>query len=308
MPQAVRNESQQAYQERINRVLDYITAHLGEELSLKTLAEVAHFSEFHFHRVFRTLMGEPLNEFITRLRLERAIWRMRHTPQFDLTEIAIECGFNSLSNFSRTFKKHYDVSPGRIELEEFLKNSKIGQNSPLDPRYYLQAFPEDELQMPFPVAIQSFADLRVAYIRVFGMYLDPQKGMDAYARLMQWARAKGLHTPEARVIGMSQDDPEITPLEKCRYDLCITVDEGVKPEGEIGVMKIPACDFAVHHCEGDIQKFGQAWNYFFKVWLPASHYQPADQPAMEIYRKLPEEIGWTRFDVDCCIPVIPLVR
>jgi AraC family transcriptional regulator len=308
MALAVKTASQREYAARINRVLDHIHEHLGEELSLSQLAGVANFSEYHFHRIFRSLMGEALNEFITRLRLERAIWMLRHTPNYDLTAIAVECGFNSLSNFSRTFKKHYDVSPGRIEIEEFLKQRKIGQTFPIESSYYLQAFPEDERHLDFPVTVKRFDDLRIAYIRSYGLCLDAQKGIDAYRKLMAWAKANGVLTPDAMVIGMSPDDPEITPLEKCRYDLCVTLKDAVRPEGEIGITTIPSADHAVHHCEGDIHAFDQAWNYFFKVWLPSSGYQPAQQPAMEIYRALPEEIGWETFNIDCCVPVIPLLR
>ena len=295
--------SQQIYRARINRVIDFISDNLAEELSLNQLAEVANFSEFHFHRLFRALMNEPLNEFITRLRIERALQLLRQSPRPALTGIAVECGFNSLSNFSRTFKKQCGVSPGQINVEDFLKNSKIGQTFAHDSRYYLRDFPTDELGLALPVRLVPTAALRVAYIRCFGLYLDPQKGMDAYHRLMTWARAGELLTPNTWVIGMSPDNPEITPLAKCRYDLCLTVDETVKPNGEINVMTLPATTYAMHHCVGDIHKVEQAWNYLFKVWLPRSGYQPAPQPAMEIFLKLPEEIGWTSFDIECCIPV-----
>jgi AraC family transcriptional regulator len=308
MALAVKTASQQEYAARLNRVLDHIDKNLGEELSLSLLAGIAQFSEYRFHRIFRSLMGQALNEFITRLRLERAIWMLRHTPGYDLTAIAVECGFNSLSNFSRTFKKHFDVSPGRIEIDEFLKKSKIGQTFPIGSRYYLQAFPADERGLDCPVTVERFDDLRIAYIRCYGLYLDAQKGIDAYRRLMAWANANGVFTPDTMVIGMSPDDPEITPLEKCRYDFCVTLKDGIRPEGEIGVTTIPSADQAVHHCEGDIHKFDQAWQYFFKVWLPSSGYQPAQQPAMEIYRALPEEIGWETFNIDCCVPVTPPLR
>jgi AraC family transcriptional regulator len=298
--------SQQIYRARINRVIDYITENLAEELPLRQLAAVANFSEFHFHRLFRALINESLNEFVTRLRLEKALRLLRRQPPPSLTEIAVECGFNSLSNFSRTFKKHCGASPGKIDIEDFLKNSKIGQTFPTESRYYLQVFPADELHADFPVRVVQIPALRVAYIRCFGLYLDGQKGIDAYQRLMAWAQAKALMTPETLVIGMAPDDPEITPLDKCRYDLCLTVDEHIKPAGEINVMTIPAATYAMHHCVGDIHQFERAWNYFFKVWLPASGYQPAPQPAMEIYLKRPEEIGWETFDIECCVPVQPL--
>ncbi len=295
--------SQQIYRARINRVIDHITENLAEELSLKQLAAVANFSEFHFHRLFRALINESLNEFVTRLRLEKALRLLRRQPPPVLTDIAVECGFNSLSNFSRIFKKHCGVSPGKIDLENFIKDSKIGQTYLAGSRYYLQDFPADELNTDFPVRIVQLPALRVAYIRCFGLYLDMQKGIDAYQRLMAWVNAEALMTPETLVIGMSPDDPEITPLDKCRYDLCVTVADNIKPDGEINVMTIPSVTYAMHHCVGDIQQFDRAWNYFFKVWLPASGYQPASQPAMEIYLKRPEEIGWETFDIECCVPV-----
>jgi AraC family transcriptional regulator len=298
--------SQQIYRARINRVIDYISENLAEELSLKQLAAVANFSEFHFHRIFRALLNESLNEFITRLRLERAILLLRRQPAPSLTDIAVECGFNSLSNFSRTFKKHCGESPGKIDLEAFLKKSKIGQTFAHESRYYLQDFPADELNLDFQVRVVALPPLRIAYLRCFGLHLDPQKGIEAYQRLMQWANERALLTPETRIIGMSPDNPEITPLEKYRYDLCLTVGADIKSEAEFTVTTIPATSFAMHHCTGDIHQVERAWHYLFKVWLPGSGYQPAPQPAMEIFLKLPEEIGWETFDIECCVPVQPL--
>jgi len=57
------------YTARINRVIDYVEANIDKDLSLEELAEVAHFSPFHFHRIFSAMVGETLNGFI---RLSRA--------------------------------------------------------------------------------------------------------------------------------------------------------------------------------------------------------------------------------------------
>ncbi len=57
------------YTARINRVIDYVEANIDKDLSLDELAEVAHFSPFHFHRIFSAMVGETLNGFI---RLSRA--------------------------------------------------------------------------------------------------------------------------------------------------------------------------------------------------------------------------------------------
>jgi DNA gyrase inhibitor GyrI len=160
--------------------------------------------------------------------------------------------------------------------------------------------------MDFPVRVINQPPLRIAYLRCLGLHLDPQKGIAAYQRLMQWAKARDVLTPDAMVIGMSPDNPEITPLAKYRYDLCVTVGNHIKPEGEINVTTISAMRFAMHHCTGDLHQVERAWHYFFKVWLPGSGYQPASLPAMEVFLKLPEEIGWETFDIECCVPIQPL--
>jgi DNA gyrase inhibitor GyrI len=230
---------------------------------------------------------------------------MRHAPA-SLSQIAIDCGFGSLSNFSRTFKKEYGSSPSKIKLDNLLKDRKIGQTHPESSRYHLHEFPKDERSSEFKVRIAPMADLHVAYIRCYGLGLDPQKAVDAYHRLMAWARSNP-HVPnDSMVIGMSLDDPEITPLDKYRYDLCVTLDGPILPSGEIGAAVIPAARYAVHHCKGDILAFAHAWSYFFKVWFPQSGYRPAHQPAMEIFHSGPEEVGWDYFDIDCCVPIDPI--
>jgi len=302
----LRAASRASYLESINRVIDHIDDHLDHDLPLADLAAVAGFSAFHFHRLFRCVTDETLVRRITRMRLERALWRMRHAPA-SLSQIALDCGFGALSNFSRTFKKEYGISPSRIRIESFLQERKIGKAGPTASRYHLHTFPDDERGLDFPVRVVPMPERSIAYIRCVGLDLDPNLGVEAYRRLMAWARAEERVTANTKLIGMSADDPEITPIDKYRYDLCITLDRPFRPTGEIGATTLPAGLFAVHHCQGDIHSFDRAWNYFFKVWFPQSGYRPASRPALEIFYSAPEEVGWDYFDIDCCVPIEPII-
>jgi len=69
-------ESTHIYWRRVNRVIDHIKDHVTEPLPIAELARLAHFSPFHFHRIFRSIVGE-LHAFIRRLRLEMAVFQMR---------------------------------------------------------------------------------------------------------------------------------------------------------------------------------------------------------------------------------------
>lgn len=102
---------------RINRAIDFVVRHLGEPLSLHDVARAAKFSPYHFHRVFRALTGETLNQFVKRLRLEKALALLAHQRGKTLTEIALASGFSSPSDFSRCFKQRYGVAPSGFDLE-----------------------------------------------------------------------------------------------------------------------------------------------------------------------------------------------
>ena len=125
-----RSESTRIYCRRVNRVIDYIKDNLTEPLPIEKLARLAHFSPFHFHRIFRAFVGEPLHAFIRRLRLEKAAFRMLHGPKATLTAIALQSGFASSSDFSRAFKQIYGFSPRTFSRERLLQESKIRQDLP----------------------------------------------------------------------------------------------------------------------------------------------------------------------------------
>jgi AraC family transcriptional regulator len=104
------NPHQRTYIARINRVVDHVSAHLDSTLDLQTLADVAHFSPWHFHRVFQAAMGETLADCVRRLRLESAAQRLIFTQQTAL-QIALDTGFASAEVFSRAFRAHFGTTP-----------------------------------------------------------------------------------------------------------------------------------------------------------------------------------------------------
>lgn len=298
-------QSQAEYQARINRVVDYISDHIDDPLPLRTLARVACFSECHFHRIFGLVMGETLNDFITRLRLEKAIYLMRHSPGLNLTKIALESGFQTSANFSRVFRKRLGVAPRDFDLKAYWEDRKIGKDQRFEGSYYWKELPPGAFESEFEVEVKRLAGMHLAYLRVFNSYGEGRVAK-AFEEMGRWAAERGLLGGDAQFIGMSQDDPEITPAAKCRYDVCLTVPRGLDVDGAIGTRRMPAATYGVLRCQGsDWGKIDRAWNHLFKGWLPRSGYQPTHAPAMEVYHRSPLE-GWELFDFDACIPVKPL--
>jgi AraC family transcriptional regulator len=98
------------YYVQIQKTLDYIEDHLSGPLSVECLARVACFSEFHFHRVFQTMVGEAVMEYVRKRRLARAAYQIAHTDK-KLIDIALDNGFQSHENFTRAFKKVFERTP-----------------------------------------------------------------------------------------------------------------------------------------------------------------------------------------------------
>lgn len=292
----------ETYSAQINRVTTYISVHITETLRLDDLAQIAGFSPYHFHRIFKNSTGENLNDFVVRRRLERAVALMKANRSAQLTHIAVESGFSELSVFSRLFKQHYEFAPSQWDRITPLQLSKIRQAPSSLPLYTPAELEQMKDAEAFEVRLRDLAEQTIAYIRIVNAYANPQQIMQAFLDLTSWAK---VHAPGGTLIGMSEDDPDVTPPEQCRYDVCMTVPAATKVPAHLSVRTLPACRIAAIHCVGDIALVDRAWQYLYQHWLPYSSFLPDNIPAMEIYVRAPEEIGWETFDIDCAIAIVP---
>ena len=87
--------------------MDHIERHLDQPLDLETLAAVAHFSAFHFHRLFRAWTGETLGDHLRRRRVEKGALRLLTQPGSSVLEVALAVGFGSGEAFARAFKSRF---------------------------------------------------------------------------------------------------------------------------------------------------------------------------------------------------------
>lgn len=317
-----KDQSRKEYIARVNRAMDYIEKHLNEEITLDKIARVACFSPFHFHRIFTSLTNETLNSFIQRMRIEKAAQRLKNEENLSITEIAYNCGFTSGSHFSRTFRKHFGLTAKEFRNAEkavFAKNgfyySKNGQLTrkinQLKPDFKTQICSDHLSQinhtnfviMDTKIEVKEMPDFNVIYCRHTGQFNQIGK---AYEKLMRWAGPRGLlNFPGTKTITVYHDDPSITAIEQVRQSACITVENDIKVEGEIGKMKLDGGNYAVGHFEIDETGFEKAWNTMC-LWFTGSGYQPAEGYPYELYYNSPEDDARRRFVLDICIPVKPL--
>jgi AraC family transcriptional regulator len=306
------------YLRRIQRVQDYIERHLDRDLRLEELADVARFSPYHFHRVFRGVTGEPIHQFILRLRLEKAAGQLLHQPEKPVTAVALDCGFGSPAAFARSFRARFGESASTWRQRKSKKHqalSKAGE-APEEGASYLATVSEaDSRRKPMTtiaqpaaesVRVEDLAPFTVAYVRHVGPYAGNSKlFQDLFSRLGSWAGPRGLmNRPGARVIVVYHDDPSVTEEAKLRVSACMEVPDGTKPSGDVGVMQIPGGPCAIARFNLGTEDFGGAWGWVYGTWLASSGYQPDDRPGYEQYLSEPNESG--RFQVELVVPVVPL--
>jgi AraC family transcriptional regulator len=317
------------YQRRIDRVLDYVSEHPEGDLSLDALAGVACFSPFHFHRIFNALTGETVNGHVRRVRLERAAKILKASPRMRLTEVALASGFAGLAEFSRAFKAHFGMSPSRWDRKSPFDDSKA-RTSP----GFLSTLADEELEKERSapgagVRLTALPAWRFAYVRTQDPYGN-QRLVTVYHSLIAWLRERGTDFRDVFMVGMSMDDPTVTPGPQCRYDMGVAFPvsgsasgffaEVLRARGR-GAAKVSVpdmaecerhglslrdfepCQIATVRCTGDLSGVTRAWQYIYGVWLPRRGYEPLDRPAMEMFVRIPEEIGWEVFDLECCIAV-----
>jgi len=321
------------YKSRINRVIDYIEGNLDSDLTLRKLSEIANFSPYHFHRIFSSIIGEPLNKFISRIRIEKAATLLHENINKPITDIAFELGYSSSASFSRSFKDYFEITPSEWRERKLSSNSKnrisnsniqqtksklwkdYGENF----KYFCTVKLTDSqqnkwvLEMEKPTKLTANVEVKempattVAYIRHIGPYAGDETLFGRlFGALSRWAGPRNLFSEDTQFITIYHDNPDLTDQDKLRISVCITVPADTKVEGEIGKMEIPAGKYGFAKFEIMADQYAQAWQAVYGGWFPESGYQPDDRPCFEIYHNDPSQHPEHKHIVSICVPVKPL--
>lgn len=284
--------------------MNYISSHLDSDLTLDEIARSASFSPFHFHRIFRIVVGETIAEFTRRLRLESAASRLCSNPRHGITQIAMDYGFSSPQNFAKAFRQHFGMTPSAY------RQSKMGNKQSKDENgltLHMRFTPADEMftkpqprRMTVKAEVKNMPEYNVAYVRKMGPY-GKETCEQAFGELMSWAGPRG-YLSSGAVLGLYWDSPEVTPPAKCRTDACVSVPQGTAPEGQVGIQTINGGPHAVCHFEIAEDGFKQAWEEAF-TWFIHNGYECDDKPCYELYHNNAEEHPQRKWIVDICIPL-----
>jgi AraC family transcriptional regulator len=306
----VKAETQSFYEVAVQKAVERVLGGLDEALDLPRLAREAALSPFHFHRIFRGMLGETPLELHRRLRLERAALCLReqNTP---VTSVALDAGYDTHEAFTRAFRAHYSCSPSEFRSDgqnrpgcvrplqvEIAARSGIHfepHGSPSQRPHFQQG------EAVMNVEIKQMPALRVATVRHVGPY---NRISEAFGRLGDIAGRAGLFNSRPTMIAIYHDDPESKPEAELRSDAAVAVtDKMTIPEG-MGEERLPAGRYACTLHVGPYEQLGDAWARFMGQWLPQSGERCKDADSFEIYLNNPMDVPKAELRTELYIPLV----
>jgi AraC family transcriptional regulator len=254
---------------RFRRVLDFVDAHLDEELTVDRLAAVAAYSKYHFHRQFSALYGVGVGELVQLLRLDRAAHDLAFRER-SIIEVALDAGYESPEAFARALKRVTGQTPTELRKQP----DWAAWDAALAPirnvrRQHMKSEPQ-------PVRVTTFEETRVGVLEHRG---DHGRIGDTIRRFIEWRRQNGLTPSTSATFNLLYGDPDTTPPDEFRLDLCAAVkgDVAENPYGVVG-RTIPGGRCAVVRHIGSTDTLGETLKSLYSEWLPGSGEEPRDFP------------------------------
>lgn len=297
------------YLRRIHRAIEFIIGHLDEPVSLAQIAAASHFSPYHFHRIFHGLVGETVNDFVQRKKMERAANRLLCEPGLSVSAIADRGGFSSSANFAKAFKLYFGVSPSQLRNPNSRHDGKIGKIY----RKYGKAFSVQDLYSQFDTDKRVFEPDKLKEIlmnvKIVTMpekliaFLTAPKGyeldaiFDTWDTISGWAASMGIDDHFNKRYAICHDNPMLTPVDQCRYDACIELDKDMVVAAPYEKSRIPGGQYALARYKGEGDKVSNFYMELYSAWLPTSGFEPDNFPPVAHYLNDARQDGYVEMEV-----------
>lgn len=279
--------TEEDYRARVNRATTYIRENLDSEIDIRTLAELSAFSPFHFHRIMRAYLGEPIGVFIMRTRLELAAKLLRYSDMA-VSEIAYQVGYDTPSSLTKSFSKLFGISP-----KEYRQTKS----------YQIMTIQSQRTEVNLSKGkIVELEPKTVLYIRAIGSYSSVDFNA-IFAKLWSEVKQQGVYSAGIEHIGVYHNNPEITSAENLMSDICLRVCKPVEPNGDIAVKEISGGRFIVFTYTGEYNKVGAAYDKIYGELLAKNGVEPRSNYCMEKYVSDPRRTAPEKSKTEIYIPI-----
>lgn len=260
--------------ERLNRSIAYIEAHLADEISLDKAAQIACCSTFHFQRMFSYIADVPLSEYIRRRRMTLAAFDLQNGNE-KIIDIALKYGYDSPTSFNRAFQSIHGIAPSKAKTEGVSMKAfppisfKISIKGDTEMNYRIEkkeAFRIVGVKEHYAMSIEeSFANVPLFWQKT------AQSGIIPTLCSLMNKEPYGVLGVSTCMNGQDFD-----------YYIAVATDQQAPPNTEEYV--VPECTWAVFESIGPMPRaIQELQKRIVTEWLPASGYEYADAPDIEVY-------------------------
>lgn len=269
-----------SHYEQINLAMAHIHFHFGEELTAENLAKVCGYSVFYFHRIFKDITGENINDYIRNTRLQKASNLLLYNQHQTIEEIAITSGFATGSGFRRAFKKKFNLTPKEWRQNDYEQKSL---DCPETQAKMIQV--NEDIDIPIPTIVNK-EPIPMIFELTYG-YKDDMSLV--WNHIYEWSELMGVLEKEHRFIGLFHNHPSFEPYDTARYVACIETSNDIYTTGKVGKCVISNGKFAKFEFTCTHKDLYKMMHLAYIKWLPTSNYEVRNFPSYVEYKN-PENL------------------
>lgn len=277
------------YHARLARVVGHLHDHLADDLRLEQLAEIAHLSPFHWHRVYHALYGETIAATLRRLRLHRATGYLANTG-LPVAEVARRCGYPNVQSFTRAFRSAHGASPSHYRQHGGHALFRAGTAAVAGAGY--------------SVELRHVAPVQLAGLDHRGSYMLVGKAFEAaHAQLA----AQGLVGPGTRWMAVYCDDPAAVPEAQLAARAGLSLPADLPADAPLPAplqrFTLGGIPCAVLRHRGPYATMRAAYDWLYGHWLVQTGHAAADLPVFEEYLNHPRDTAPQDLLTDILLPL-----
>lgn len=258
--------------ERLNQSMKYIEAHLADEIDYERLGQIACCSAYHYQRMFTYMAGVTLAEYIRRRRMSLAAVDLQSGNE-QIIDVAARYGYRSPTAFNRAFQAFHGVSPSSVREAGVCVKSfspivfSIAVKGAAEMNYRIETKSAFRIVGVSAPIVQNIADNFMAVPRLW-QEAASNGTISALAGLMD--------TPPLGLLGVSA----CNDAEQWRYFIAVA---STRETAAFEAYTVPASTWAIFTGAGDSQSIQALEQRIVTEWLPASGYEYANAPDIEVY-------------------------
>jgi len=288
----MQQETTSYYQQKVNEVLNYIDNNLAEDLNVRLLSEKFGISFFHFHRIFKASLNEPLGNYINRIRLDTAVKLIRYSDE-TISEIASQIGYNNCSAFSKAFSKKFGVSP-----QEFKSDKQIVLNTHVDYKINDSGKLVSDIK-PKIILLKQKPIIYSFYVGEYG----GDKINSAWEEFLNFAQQNNLLGWKPDIFTIYYGDPYQVEYENFTAELCIATNKHITQNRNIKCKIFEGGKFAVFRYMGPYDRLWELYETIFSKWVLNSRIKLRDFPVIEKYLNYSPQTNPNSFLTEIYIPI-----